>query len=62
MSEKQKKRLALFPGFMILLGLSLIGFALFLWSIKLAVLYFGIVCIYLGVCVSTALRDKEKKE
>ena len=61
MNEKQKRRIALFPGVMILLGLSLIGFALFLWSIPLAVLYFGVVCIYLGVCVSTHL-EKEKKE
>lgn len=61
MNEKQKRRIDLFPGFMILLGLSLIGLALLLWSVKVAIAYFGIVCIYLGVCVSTHL-EKEKKE
>lgn len=61
MNEKQKRRIALFPGFMILLGLSLIGLALLLWSVKVAVAYFGLVCIYLGACFEANL-EKEKRE
>lgn len=59
MNEKQKGRLTLFLAFMFLLGLSLIGLALFLWSVKLALLYFGLVCVYLGACAFTALQRSE---